>query len=286
MTFDDRTWLWIAAACYLAGFLLGTFALLRDRKQSRAVMYVIISAGFTLQTFGLYLRGLEVKGCPLGNTFELFQFTAWSATALYLVVGAAFRLSLLGYFTSVLASVLTALSLGIPAWDATRRTNIFGDNPWIEFHAALALFSYGVYALLALTSIMYLLRNYSLKNKHLSGFFAFLPAIRDLDSISSRLLTFGTALLAASLAVGAVHWLPHTESVNLGKLFTTLGVWAAYAIIWCLRRAGRLYGKTLAWWSIGLFAAALLSLAPVNSSRHRVEPESAPVAIAPAHPAP
>ncbi len=281
MTFDDRTWLWIAAACYLAGFLLGTVALLRDRKQSRALMYFIVSAGFTLQTFGLYLRGMEVKGCPLGNTFELFQFTAWSATALYLVVGAAFRLSLLGYFTSVMAAVLTVLSLGIAPWDATRRTNIFGDNPWIEFHAALALFSYGVFALLALTSVMYLLRNYSLKNKNLSGFFSFLPAIRDLDSIGSRLLSFGALLLATSLALGAVHWLPNTDTVNLGKLFTTLGVWLAYTVIWVLRRTNRLYGKTLAWWCIGLFVAALLSLAPVNSSRHR-EASPADVSAPPA----
>ncbi|WP_221030048.1 cytochrome C assembly family protein [Actomonas aquatica] len=268
MNLDDRTWLWIAAACYFAGFLLGTLALLRDRKQSRAIMYVIVSAGFTLQTFGLYVRGMEVKGCPLGNTFELFQFTAWSATALYLVVGATFRLSLLGYFTSMMAAALTALSLAIPSWDATRRTNIFGDNPWIEFHAALALFSYGVFALLALTSVMYLLRNYSLKHKQLSGFFAFLPSIRDLDAIGHRLLSFGTALLGGSLALGAVHWLPNTDTVNLGKLFTTVGVWLAYGIIWGLRRADRLYGKTLAWWCIGLFAAALLSLAPVNSSRN------------------
>ena len=271
MTFADRTWLWIAAACYLAGFLLGTYALLRDRKQSRAVMYFIISAGFTLQTFGLYLRGVEVKGCPLGNTFELFQFTAWSATALYLIVGATFRLSLLGYFTSVLAAAVTAISLAIPSWDATLRYNIFGNNPWIEFHAATALFSYGVFALLALTSTMYLLRNYSLKHKNLSGFFAFLPSIRDLDTIGQRLLAFGTSLLAASLALGAVHWLPNTETVNLGKLLATVGVFGAYATIWALRRSGRLYGKRLAWWCIGLFAAALISIAPVNSSRHRIE---------------
>jgi ABC-type uncharacterized transport system permease subunit len=32
-----------------------------------------------------------------------------------------------------------------------RRTHIFGGNPWIELHAALAIFSYGVFGLLALT---------------------------------------------------------------------------------------------------------------------------------------
>ncbi|MCF3649149.1 cytochrome C assembly family protein [Synoicihabitans lomoniglobus] len=271
MQFDDRTWLWIAAACYLIGFAAGTLALLQERKHSRAFMYVIVSAGFTLQTFGLYLRGLEVKGCPLGNTFELFQFTAWSATALYLIVGATFRLSLLGYFTALMSAALTTLSLAIGPWDATRRVNVFGDNPWIEFHAAIALFSYGVFALLALTSGMYLLRHYSLKHKHLNGFFAFLPAIRELDTISRRLLAVGVSLLAASLAVGAMYWLPHTETVNAAKLITTLGVWIAYLVAWLLRRSDKLFGKRLAWTCIVLFIAALISIAPVNSSRHTPE---------------
>ena len=45
---------------------------------------------------------------------------------------------------------VSLISLAFPAWDGTRSNNLFGGNPWIEFHAALALFSYGVFALLAL----------------------------------------------------------------------------------------------------------------------------------------
>lgn len=263
----DRTWLWIAAAFYLTGFVLGTVALLRNR-QSQTGLYMIVAIGFVFQTLGLYIRGLEVKGCPLGNTFEIFQFTAWSATVLYLVIGVTFRLSLLGYFTSMLSAVLTAGSLAIPAWDATRRVGVFGGNAWIEFHAAIALFSYGVFALLALTSIMYLLRNHSLKHKHLSGSFAFLPSIRDLDHIGLRLLTTGVILMSASLAVGAVWWLQHPNTVNPSKLLVTVAVWAAYGVALALRLSGRLIAQRLAWTCVILFGVALLSLGPVNSSRH------------------
>src|SRR3954465_12217982 len=138
----DRSWLWLAPALYLAGFTIGTIALSRDRKHSRALMYGLICAGFGVQTFGLYLRGLAVHGCPINNLFETFQFTAWSATVLYLMIGATFRLSLLGYFTSCLSATLSVVSLVIKGWDATRRVGAFGGSPWIEFHAALALFSY------------------------------------------------------------------------------------------------------------------------------------------------
>jgi HemX protein len=270
--FTDRSWLWIAAGFYLAGFVLGTLSLLRGGRPSNAINYTAIVAGYVFQLFGLYLRGRTVGGCPLGNSFEIYQFTAWSATTLYLVIGVTFRSSLLGYFTSCLAAVLTLVSLAVPAWDATRRAGIFGGNAWIEFHAALALFSYGVFGLLALTALMFLFRNYSLKTKHLGGWFSFLPSILDLDHITVRLLTMGVTLLAASLAVGAVYWLRDTSSVNVTKLLLTISVWVAYALALGLRLRGSLLAKRFAWACVGLFAVALISLGAVDASRHPVPP--------------
>jgi ABC-type uncharacterized transport system permease subunit len=275
----DRTWLWLASACYLIGFALGTAALLRDRRQPRLVVYGAVAAGFILQTVGLYVRGHAVGGCPIGNTFEIFQFTAWSSISLYLVVGATFRLSLLGYFTSCLSTALTLASLATPAWDATRHVAAFGGNAWVEFHAALALFSYGVFALLALTSIMYLLQTYSLKRKHLHGLFSFLPSILELDQISVRLLVTGVILMSWSLGVGSVHWMQDFSSVDHAKLLITTGVWIAYTAAMALRLWSRLISQRLAWTCIALFAIALLSLPLVNASRHPVAPTASAKAV-------
>ncbi len=264
----DRQWLWLAAGCYLAGFLRGAWSVMRGERPSSGVTYGIVAAGYVLQYVGLYLRGRADGGCPLGNTFEMLQFVAWSAITLYLVVGVTFRSSLLGYFTSGLGAFLTLASLSIRSWDQTRRVHIFGANPWIELHAALALFSYGVFGLLALTSVLFLLRNYSLKAKHLDGWFSFLPSIVDLDHIGLRLLGTGVALLSASLAVGTVYWLRDTATVNKVTLLITVGVWAAYAATLALRLGGRLLSKRFAWTCLALFAAALISLGPVDASRH------------------
>ena len=46
--FTDRTWLWAAAGFYLAGFLLGTFSLLRGGRPSSVAMYGLIAAGYLL----------------------------------------------------------------------------------------------------------------------------------------------------------------------------------------------------------------------------------------------
>jgi ABC-type uncharacterized transport system permease subunit len=270
--FGDRTWLWLASACYLIGFILGAADLLRDRRQSRLAIYAFVGAGFILQTVGLYVRGHAVKGCPIGNTFEILQFTAWSAIALYLVVGATFRLSLLGFFTSCLSAVLTLLSLASPVWDATRHTTAFGGNAWVSFHGALALFSYGVFALLALTSSMSLLQTYSLKHKHLHGLFSFLPSIIELDQISLRLLVAGVVLMTWSLGLGSIHWVQDLSSVDPPKLLVTAGIWFAYAGALILRLRGRLVSRRLAWVCVALFAAALISLPLVDASRHPVPP--------------
>jgi HemX protein len=268
--FTDRTWLWAAAGFYFAGFALGTIALLRSGRPSGTATYALIALGYLVQLVGLGIRGRAVGGCPLGNQFEIYQFTAWSAITLYLVVGVTFRNSLLGYFTSSLAAALTLVSLSIPSWDATQRTQIFGSNPWIELHAALAVFSYGVFGLLALTSILYLLRNYSLQSKHLGGLFSFLPSIRDLDQIGLRLLGAGVVILATSLAVGSVYWLRDTSTVNVAKLLITFGVWLAYTVALGLRLRGVLLARRFSWACLALFIAALLSLGPVDRSRHRI----------------
>jgi len=281
MTFlglGDRLWLWEASACYAIAFLLGTAAVVRDRRHSRLLVYAIVAAGFLLQTLGLYLRGRAVKGCPIGNMFEIFQFTAWSAISLYLVVGATFRLSLLGYFTSCLSAVLTVVSLATPSWDAARRINAFGGTGWIELHAALALFSYGVFALLALASAMYLLQTYSLKHRHLHGLFSFLPSILDLEHISVRLLLVGVVLMTWSLGVGSVHWLEDLASVDRAKLFVTLGVWLAYCLALVLRLRRRLVSQRLAWAGVLLFVAALISLPLIDASRHPMASPASPPA--------
>lgn len=263
----DRSWLWIAAACYLAGLLLGTFSLLRGTRQSNARINAIIAVGYVAQLIGLWLRGRAVGGCPLGNTFEIFQFTAWSAITLYLIIGVTFRLSLLGYFTSCLAAALTLVSLSIPAWDATRRAHIF-NNPWIELHAALAFFSYGVFALLALTALMLILRHYSLKSKHLGGWFSFLPSILELDHISLRLLVTGVLFMSFSLFGGAIYWIREPASATPLKILITVAIWLAYLVALVLRLRGSLLAKRFAWTCVILFAAALISLGPVNASRH------------------
>lgn len=270
----DRALLWLGALLYLAGFLTGLVALLRrqPRPGLRTILNTLLIGGWGFQMAGLYVRGLAVGGCPLGNTFEILQFVAWSAMVVYFFVGTTLHVTLLGLFTAGYAAALALVSLLVPHWDLTRGLKIFGNNPWIELHAALAVFSYGVFGLLAMTSLMHLLQSWSLKHKRLNGLFWFLPSVVQLDQINYRTLILGVGLLSISLGVGASWWVRDTASVDVPKLAVTLGVWGAYLLVGLLRWRARLVAVRFAWVCLVMFIIALLSLGPVNSSRHHQVP--------------
>jgi len=272
----DRALLWLGALLYLAGFLAGLIGLTRRHSPAglRTMLNILLIGGWGFQWLGLYQRGLAGRGCPLGNTFEIVQFVAWSAMLVYFFVGSTFRGSLLGLFTAGYAATLALVSLLIPQWDLVRGQKLLGNNPWIEVHAALAVFSYGVFGLLTLTSLMQLLQNWSLKNKRLNGLFWFLPSVVQLEQINYRLVLLGVTLLSISLSVGAAWWVRNIESVHLPKLMVTMGVWLAYLIVLLLRWRGRLVSVRFAWVCLILFGLALLSLGPVNADRHGYQPVS------------
>lgn len=270
----DRNAFMVAAAIYGAAFLYGLIVLLAKRAYSRAVMLALLVGGFLIQTLGLNLRGAAIKACPLGNPFEIAQFLAWSLILLFFIIGPAFRLRLLGFFTAGLTAVLAGGAFLVPSWDRAYPPGIFGGNPWIELHAALAIFSYGVFAILSLVSIMFLIQQRGLKKKQFKGVYQYLPSVQQLDQMAKRLLITGVIVLSASLIFGAVFWIENFDRVSVFKLSATCLVWLGYLTVFILRLQKKLVTRRHAIASIGLFVLAMASLWPVQSARDAELPTS------------
>ena len=273
-----------AIACgtgfYAAGLLYGCWSVMHRRRHSRVISYAFMLIGWILQTYGLYLRGLTTHSCPIGNTFELVQFVAWSSTLIYLAVGPAFRTSLLGFFSSGMAVLLGAVSMAIPAWDSVVRIRPFGGDPVVAIHASLGLFSYGVFALLALTSLMFLVQHRNLRRKRTGGAFALLPSIVELDHMNLRLLACGVVLLTASLGIAGHHWHGHPGVVAPIKLVVTGAVWLFYVTALAQRLRQHWVGQRFASLCLALFLAPLLSLGIVSSpDRPTGSPSATPPAV-------
>lgn len=277
----DRTVFALAAGIYGCAFLLGLVSLLLRRPYSPTAMFALLTGAFLMQTLGLNLRGAEIRACPLGNTFEVAQFIAWSLVLLFFIIGPAFKLRLLGFFTAGLAGLLAGGSFAVPGWDAAYPPGLFGGNPWIELHAALAIFSYGVFAILALVSAMFLIQQHGLKTKQVQGLYQYLPSIQQLDLMAKRLLLTGVIVLSAALIFGAIFWIDNHDLVPVFKLTATCLIWAGYLTVVVLRMQRRLVTRRHAIASILLFLLAMASLWPVQSARETGGPvpeRAAPVA--------
>jgi len=132
-------------------------------------------------------------------------------------------------------------------------------------HASLAVFSYGVFGLLALVGCMYFIQHWGLKHRKSEGIFALLPSIVQMDQIAYRLLVIALVVLTISLGCGVMLYTDEHQSVSVMKLIVTGGIWGAYLFLLLLRWRGIYVGLPFARWSIILFAVALLSLWPVDA---------------------
>ncbi|MBP52647.1 MAG: hypothetical protein CMI27_05825 [Opitutae bacterium] len=276
MNFNDaRDLFWLSGGFYGIAFLIGFLKNFRREIPSfRNVPLFSIAFGFLLHTRGLYLRGLEIQGCPLGNSLERIQFIIWSLILAYLILRIAWRLNLLGTFCAGLATFIGWFSLllpngDFPYWLAEDYTRLF-SNPWIELHASIAIFSYGIFSLLTIVSSMYLVQKKALLSRKYDLLGSFLPPIHDLEHAAFRLLSIGVSFLTLSIVVGGMHWTRHPEFVTSTKLTITIILWMGYCSLFFLRFSNRLYGSRFAKTSIVLFFVAIFSLSFVSSKIREV----------------
>lgn len=262
MYIDDRIFFWIAAGLYSVSFIVALITLPTRHSVARVAFHSILIGGFVFQGLGLYLRGISVQAFPLMNEFEVLQVLGWSAVLLDLIIRPLFKLRLLSFFTAALAAGLCIISLLVPGWDYPPET-IGAGSPWMGFHAALAIFSYGVFALLAVTSLMYLIQHHGLETKRSGGIFSLLPAIRQLEDINSRLILLGVSILSVGVVIGFLNWLTFPATVSVAKLWIACSIWGAYMVVLILRLNQRLFASRFAGACLALFLLALLSLWPL-----------------------
>jgi HemX protein len=213
-----------AAFCYLGGFGYAVHSLRQGTYRPGRWMLLLLGGGGLLQTLFLRWRGQAIGGCPMTTPFELLTFISWSIVALYFIIGPAYRLSLLGVFTAPLALLFQASALLRPdalAPPLPKLTHSF----WGELHAALALVSYGAFALACAAGIMFLLQDRQLKQHRISPGLRQLPPIHYLTRAIRGLLLTGTSLL--TVAILSAYRMEKQPPAD--KLTIVWFVWALYA---------------------------------------------------------
>jgi ABC-type uncharacterized transport system permease subunit len=250
----DRALLLGSTLCFLFGFAYTMHALGAGTYRPSRLNFFAILCGFVLQTGFLFLRGHALGRCPLTNLFEVFIFLSWSMVLIYLVIGPAYRLTLLGAFTSPFVFVFQIFAMLAPIDSPTKMK--MEVNPWLELHAAVSIVAYGAFALACVAGIMYLAQERQLKTHRLRPIFFHLPPIASLATANHRLLITGFGLLTVGLLAGFAIGKP----LDLVKIAWSLGVWVIYGI---LLQAGKwrwLGPRRVALWSVIAFSMTLSTL--------------------------
>jgi len=250
----DRQLLIISTAFFIAAIVRSILSLRSGNFSRGGFNLVAIGIGFIFQSAFLSIRGHEVGRCPLTNLFEVFIFLAWSVALIYLLIGPAYRLSLMGAFTAPLVILLQGSALLAPI--DVRHLSKVAPNPWLEFHASISLMAYGAFALACIAGVMYLVQQRQLKTRQITSIFYHLPPLTDLFAAIMRLLWWGFALYTLGLLSGFFVGRPLPRV----QIFCALAVWVLYAAILHGRHLRRLRPERVAALSIVGFTAALTLL--------------------------
>jgi HemX protein len=254
----DRQFLFASTLCFLVAVAHTLLALRKGVFHPVRFNFFAIALGFVLQSGFLSLRGHTLGRCPITNLFEVFVFLAWSVALIYLVIGPAYRLSLMGAFTAPLVCLIQTFALLVPI-DVPNPIRV-PANSWLEFHASRSMIAYGAFALACVAGIMYLVQERQLKTHQLRSIFYHLPPLTNLFAAITRLLWLGFALYTAGLVSGFFTGGPLPRV----KMICAFAVWIFYGAILQGRHLHRIAPKRIAALCVLAFTAAVSVLWAIN----------------------
>jgi ABC-type uncharacterized transport system permease subunit len=250
---------WLLIAATLLAAVGGVWGMVSVHRGTRSAWTVAWMGGvFVCQFAYLMLRGEQRGACPLRETGEILAYLAWALTMFYLLVGPAYRISLMGVFTAPVVVVFQAAAL-VPGMLSAEPERVIGTSAWGETHAATSVLAYGALALAAVAGVMFLVLDKQLKEHHLkSGLFRNLPPVRELLVSLERLLWLGGSLLTLGIVAGFL--MPRSPAAT-GHFVAALAVWAGYAVLLGVRSWRGMTGRRLSLWAVALFVCSLLVFA-------------------------
>ena len=148
----DRELLIVSTLCFFVAVVRTSLSIRAGIYQPTRFSFFAVALGFVFQTAFLSIRGHALGRCPLTNLFEVFIFLAWSVALIYMLIGPAYRLSLMGAFTAPLVASLQSFALIAPI--DVRHPVKLPANPWLEFHASISLVAYGAFGLACIAGVM------------------------------------------------------------------------------------------------------------------------------------
>ncbi|MCF7731694.1 MAG: cytochrome c biogenesis protein [Akkermansiaceae bacterium] len=247
---------WFLIAATVLAAIGGGWGMLSVHRGARSHWTVIWMIAVLLCQFGFLSQRGQVRGsCPLHDPGEIMAYLAWSVTLFYLLVGPAYRLSLLGVFSAPLVVVLQLGALGFVMMEAPPH-RIPETSAYHALHSSAAVLAYGALGLAAISGVMFLVLNHQLKEQVLrSALFRNMPPVKLLLVSLERLLWCGTGLLTVGVVAG---FLMEPGKDTRPHFIAAMAVWVAYLALLAFKTVRGMTGRKLALAAVGVFLLSLL----------------------------
>ncbi len=247
----------LAAAGYVA------FIIKPERYRTATFSLWATVAGFVMQTIYFVLRWAEAGRIPIAGFFEAINFLGMGIVLVFLLMEFRFKVPSLGSFMLPLVLVLMAPAALVPGRIEELKPVL--KSGWLGIHTSLAVLGDAAFAFSFIVSVMYLIQERQLKQKHLGAIFHRLPPLDVMDTLGYKALSFGWPLFTLGMVTGSIwaesawgsYW-----SWDIKETWSLI-VWIMYLAFLHLRTIGW-RGKKMAYLSVAGFLFVLISFFVVS----------------------
>lgn len=255
---------YIAMGCYIfaaAGYV--AFIIKPERTRIASFSLGAAVAGFLLQGLYFTLRWVESGRIPITGFFEAINFLGMGIMLVYLLMEFRFKVPSLGSFMLPLVLILMAPAALLPTHIEELKPVL--KSGWLGIHTSLAVLGDAAFAFSFIVSVMYLVQERQLKQKHLGAIFHRLPPLDVMDTLGYKALSFGWPLYTLGMVTGSIwaesawgsYW-----SWDIKETWSLI-VWIIYLAFLHLRTIGW-RGRKMAYLSVAGFLFVLISFFVVS----------------------
>ncbi|CAN5119422.1 c-type cytochrome biogenesis protein CcsB [soil metagenome] len=223
-----------------------------------------------LHFVALVTRGLgsDPVRVPWGNMYEFTLAGAFGVSVMYLVLGRRYQLRWMGLPVTafeVVVLMLAVLLLYVPAGPLVPALHSY----WLVIHVMAAIIASGAFAVGAIASALYLVKERALGSGALrsGGYLERLPDLVSLDRIAYRLHAFGFPIWTFAALVAGPIWAEYAWGSYWNwdpKEVWAFITWVVYAAYLHARATAGWRGRAAAMIALVAFATLLFNFVGIN----------------------
>ena len=246
--------LWMSALVFLSTLFYWVGLVTRSATGysiGSKLCWAAVVLGFTgllVRWYESYLIGTDIGHIPISNLYEVFVLFTLITSLFYLYYEGRYATRALGPFVMLVVSA----AVGFLLWYTVSR-NAQEIQPlvpalqswWMKIHVPANFIGYGTFALAAMVSVAYLLKQRGILAERL-------PSLEVLDDVMYKAIAVGFAFFTIATILGAL-WAAEAWGGYWSwdpKETWALIVWLNYAAWLHMRLMKGLRGTVAAWWAL------------------------------------